>query len=153
VAMQRTSLVMPFVPFRHSRSRMLMSMRTMITALAGCERVASSDSPALSFFSELQHSASDGPRRALFAVGSSSYPCSADVLGGRAGRHCKRTLSTSRHPLPGTGLAVAGTWLVIGAWRALRTPDKSGFRRAFAAINYYAVMVMGAVILDSVLGR
>ena len=60
-------------------------------------------------------------------------------------------LSTS--PFLGLGLAVAGAWLVITAWRALRTPDKSGFRRAFAAINYYAVMVMGAVILDAVLGR
>jgi protoheme IX farnesyltransferase len=59
----------------------------------------------------------------------------------------------SATPFLGLGLAVAGTWLVISAWRALRTPDKSGFRRAFAAINYYAVMVMGAVILDSVLGR
>ena len=60
-------------------------------------------------------------------------------------------LSTS--PFLGLGLAVAGTWLVVIAWRALRTPDKPGFRRAFAAINYYAVMVMGAVILDAVLGR
>jgi hypothetical protein len=35
----------------------------------------------------------------------------------------------------------------------LRKPNKQGFRQAFHAINYYAVMVMGAVILDAMLGR
>jgi protoheme IX farnesyltransferase len=60
-------------------------------------------------------------------------------------------LSTS--PLLGLGLAVAGAWLVFVAWRALRAPGKQGVRQAFVAINYYAVMVMGAVILDAVLGR
>lgn len=60
-------------------------------------------------------------------------------------------LSTS--PFLGLGLAAAGAWLVAVAWRSLRTPEKPGFRRAFLAINYYAVMVMGAVILDAVLGH
>lgn len=59
----------------------------------------------------------------------------------------------SASPFLGLGLAAAGVWLVAVTWRALRTPDKPGFRRAFAAINYYAVMVMGAVILDAVLGH
>ena len=59
----------------------------------------------------------------------------------------------SASPFLGLGLAAAGAWLVAVAWRALRTPGKPGFRRAFAAINYYAVMVMGAVILDAVLGQ
>ena len=59
----------------------------------------------------------------------------------------------SASPFLGLGLAAAGAWLVTVTWRALRTPDKPGFRRAFAAINYYAVMVMGAVILDAVVGR
>jgi heme O synthase-like polyprenyltransferase len=59
----------------------------------------------------------------------------------------------SASPFLGLGLAAAGAWLVAVTWRALRTPEKSGFRRAFAAINYYAVMVMGAVILDAVLGH
>jgi protoheme IX farnesyltransferase len=56
-------------------------------------------------------------------------------------------------PFLGIGLAVAGGWLVVVAWRALRAPDKPGIRRAFHAINYYAVMVMGAVILDAMVGR
>jgi protoheme IX farnesyltransferase len=60
-------------------------------------------------------------------------------------------LSTS--PFLGLGLAVAGAWLVFVAWRALRAPGKQGVRQAFVAINCYAVMVMGAVILDAVLGR
>ena len=60
-------------------------------------------------------------------------------------------LSTS--PFLGLGLATAGAWLVAVAWRALRAPGKQGVRRAFHAINYYAVMVMGAVILDAVLGH
>jgi protoheme IX farnesyltransferase len=60
-------------------------------------------------------------------------------------------LSTS--PFLGLGLAAAGAWLVAVAWRALRTPDQPGIRRAFHAINYYAVMVMGAVIVDAMVGR
>jgi protoheme IX farnesyltransferase len=56
-------------------------------------------------------------------------------------------------PFLGLGLAAAGAWLIVVAWRALRIPGNSGFRRAFLAINYYAVMVIGAVILDAVLGR
>ena len=60
-------------------------------------------------------------------------------------------LSTS--PFLGLGLAVAGAWPTFVAWRALRAPGKQGFRQAFVAINYYAVLVMGAVILDAVLGR
>jgi protoheme IX farnesyltransferase len=56
-------------------------------------------------------------------------------------------------PFLGLGLAAAGAWLTIVAWRALRTPSKQGFRMAFQAINYYAVLVMAAVILDSVLGH
>jgi len=59
----------------------------------------------------------------------------------------------SSSPFLGLGLAAAGAWLIFVAWRALRAPDKQGFRQAFQAINYYAVMVMGAVILDAVLGR
>jgi len=59
----------------------------------------------------------------------------------------------SSSPFLGLGLAAAGAWLIFVAWRALRPPDKQGFRQAFQAINYYAVMVMGAVILDAVLGR
>ena len=59
----------------------------------------------------------------------------------------------SSSPFLGLGLAAAGAWLTFIAWRALRTPDQQGFRQAFHAINYYAVMVMGAVILDAVLGR
>jgi hypothetical protein len=46
-----------------------------------------------------------------------------------------------------------GAWLTFVAWRALRAPSKYGFRQAFHAINYYAVMVMGAVILDAMLGH
>ena len=59
----------------------------------------------------------------------------------------------SNSPFLGPGLAVAGGWLTFVAWRALRAPGNQGFRRAFLAINYYAVMVMGAVMLDAVLGR
>lgn len=59
----------------------------------------------------------------------------------------------SSSPFLGLGLALAGAWLTIVAWRALRAPSKQGFRQAFRAINYYAVMVMGAVILDAVLGH
>ena len=59
----------------------------------------------------------------------------------------------SSSPFLGLGLAAAGAWLIFVAWRALRAPDQQGFRQAFQAINYYAVMVMGAVILDAVLGR
>jgi protoheme IX farnesyltransferase len=54
-------------------------------------------------------------------------------------------------PFLGLGLAVAGAWLVAIAWRALRAPDGLGIGRAFRAINYYAVMVMGAVIVDALL--
>jgi protoheme IX farnesyltransferase len=60
-------------------------------------------------------------------------------------------LSTS--PFLGLGLVVAGVWLVLVAWRSLRVPGTPGIRRAFHAINYYAVMVMGAVILDAMMGR
>ena len=60
-------------------------------------------------------------------------------------------LSTS--PFLGVGLAAAGAWLIFVAWRALRAPGTQGLRQAFLAINYYAVLVMGAVILDAVLGR
>ena len=35
----------------------------------------------------------------------------------------------------------------------MHAPGKQGVRRAFHAINFYAVMVMGAVILDAVLGH
>ena len=59
----------------------------------------------------------------------------------------------SSSPFLGLGLAVAGAWLTVVAWRSLRAPSKHGFRKAFHAINYYAVMVMGAVILDAMLGR
>src|SRR6266540_4356530 len=59
----------------------------------------------------------------------------------------------SSSPFLGFGLAAAGIWLTVVAWRALRTPSRQGFRHAFQAINYYAVMVMGAVILDAMLGR
>jgi heme O synthase-like polyprenyltransferase len=59
----------------------------------------------------------------------------------------------SNSPFLGLGLAAAGAWLTFVAWRALRAPGKQGFRQAFHAINYYAMMVMGAVILDAVLGR
>jgi len=59
----------------------------------------------------------------------------------------------SSSPFLGLGLAAAGAWLTFVAWRSLRTPGKPAFRRAFSAINYYAVMVMGAVILDAVIGR
>lgn len=59
----------------------------------------------------------------------------------------------SNSPFLGLGLAAAGAWLVAIAWRALRVPSKQGTRQAFRAINYYAVMVMGAVILDAMIGR
>jgi len=59
----------------------------------------------------------------------------------------------SNSPYLGLGLAAAGAWLTFVAWRALRRPNKQGFRQAFHAINYYAVMVMGAVILDAMLGH
>ena len=59
----------------------------------------------------------------------------------------------SNSPYLGLGLAAAGAWLTLVAWRALRRPNKQGFRQAFIAINYYAVMVMGAVILDAMLGH
>jgi protoheme IX farnesyltransferase len=59
----------------------------------------------------------------------------------------------SSSPFLGLGLAAAGTWLTVVAWRSLRAPSKQGFRQAFHAINYYAVMVMGAVILDAILAR
>jgi protoheme IX farnesyltransferase len=59
----------------------------------------------------------------------------------------------SSSPYLGLGLAAAGAWLTFVAWRALRRPNKQGFRQAFHAINYYAVMVMGAVILDAMLGH
>jgi protoheme IX farnesyltransferase len=56
-------------------------------------------------------------------------------------------------PFLGLGLAVAGGWLVAVAWRALKSPGKPGYLRAFRAINLYAVAVMAAVILDAVLAR
>jgi protoheme IX farnesyltransferase len=59
----------------------------------------------------------------------------------------------SSSPYLGLGLAAAGAWLTFVAWRSLRKPNKQGFRQAFHAINYYAVMVMGAVILDAMLGH
>jgi protoheme IX farnesyltransferase len=59
-------------------------------------------------------------------------------------------LSTS--PFMALGLVAASVWLVAVAWHALRTPAAPGIRRAFAAINYYALLVMAAVILDAVLG-
>jgi protoheme IX farnesyltransferase len=59
----------------------------------------------------------------------------------------------SNSPYLGLGLAAAGAWLTFVAWRSLRKPNKQGFRQAFHAINYYAVMVMGAVILDAMLGH
>jgi protoheme IX farnesyltransferase len=59
----------------------------------------------------------------------------------------------SSSPYLGLGLAAAGAWLTFVAWRSLRKPSKQGFRQAFHAINYYAVMVMGAVILDAMLGH
>lgn len=57
----------------------------------------------------------------------------------------------SRSPFLGLGLVVAGAWLVLIAWRSLRTPSKRGIGQAFNAINYYAVVVMGAVIVDAIL--
>jgi hypothetical protein len=56
-------------------------------------------------------------------------------------------------PFLGLGLAAAGIWLTVVTWRELRTPSRQGFRHAFRAISYYAVMVMGAIILDAMLGR
>jgi protoheme IX farnesyltransferase len=57
----------------------------------------------------------------------------------------------SQSPFLGLGLAAAGAWLTIVAWRYLRDPNRRSCRQAFHAINYYAVLVMGAVILDSML--
>ncbi len=59
----------------------------------------------------------------------------------------------SSSPFLGLALVAAGAWLVFVAWRSLRAPSKQGIRRTFHAINYYAVVVMGAVVLDAVLGR
>jgi heme o synthase len=59
----------------------------------------------------------------------------------------------SSSPFVALGLVAAGVWLVAVAWRSLRAPAAPGIRRAFHAINTYAVLVMGAVILDAVLGR
>jgi protoheme IX farnesyltransferase len=59
----------------------------------------------------------------------------------------------ARSPLLGLGLAALGAWLVLVAWRALRTPGRQGIRRAFRAINYYALLVMSSVMLDAVLAR
>jgi len=58
-----------------------------------------------------------------------------------------------RSPLLGLALAGLGAWLVLVAWRALRKPSPLGIGRAFRAINYYALLVMGAVMLDAVLGH
>ncbi len=60
-------------------------------------------------------------------------------------------LSTS--PFLGLGLVLAGVWLVSVAWLSLRTPAAAGIRRTFHAINYYAVLVMAAVIVDAMVGR
>ena len=59
----------------------------------------------------------------------------------------------SSSPFLGLGLVVAGAWLVLIAWRSLRAPSKQGIRQAFNAINYYAVVVMCAVIVDAMLAR
>ncbi len=59
----------------------------------------------------------------------------------------------SRSPFLGLGLVVAGAWLVLIAWRSLRNPSKRGIGQAFNAINYYAVVVMGAVIVDAILAN
>lgn len=59
----------------------------------------------------------------------------------------------SSSPFLGLGLVVAGAWLVLIAWRSLRSPSPQGIRHAFKAINYYAVVVMGAVIVDAMLAR
>ena len=59
----------------------------------------------------------------------------------------------ARSPLLGLALAGLGAWLVLVAWRALRKPSPLGIGRAFRAINYYALLVMGAVMLDAVLGH
>jgi heme o synthase len=59
----------------------------------------------------------------------------------------------SSSPFLGLGLVLAGSWLVLIAWRTLRTPSKQGIRQAFNAINYYAVVVMGAVIVDAILAH
>lgn len=58
----------------------------------------------------------------------------------------------SRSPYLSLGLVAAGAWLTIIAWRALRVPSVHGFRQAFHAINFYAAMVMCAVILDAMVG-
>jgi protoheme IX farnesyltransferase len=59
----------------------------------------------------------------------------------------------SSSPFLGLGLVVAGAWLVLIAWRSLRAPSKQGIRQAFNAINYYAVVVMMAVIVDAILAH
>jgi heme o synthase len=59
----------------------------------------------------------------------------------------------SSSPFLGLGLAVAGAWLVVVAWRSLRAPSKPSIRHAFHAVNYYAVVVMAAVIVDAMFVR
>ena len=59
----------------------------------------------------------------------------------------------SSSPFLGLGLAIAGAWLVVVAWRALHKPSKRGVRQAFFAMNYYALAVMAAVIVDAMLVR
>jgi protoheme IX farnesyltransferase len=58
----------------------------------------------------------------------------------------------ARSPFLGLGLALAGACLIVVVWRALRAPSSPGFRRAFRAINVYAVLAMTAVVLDALLG-
>jgi len=59
----------------------------------------------------------------------------------------------SSSPFLGLGLVVAGAWLVVVAWRSLRAPSKQSVRQAFHAVNYYAVVVMAAVMVDALLVR
>lgn len=59
----------------------------------------------------------------------------------------------SSSPFLGLALVLAGAWLVFIAWRGLRSPSKQGIRQAFNAINYYAVVVMGAIIVDAMLAH
>jgi heme o synthase len=59
----------------------------------------------------------------------------------------------SSSPFLGLALVLAGAWLVFIAWRGLRAPSKQGIRQAFNAINYYAVVVMGAIIVDAMLAH
>jgi protoheme IX farnesyltransferase len=54
-------------------------------------------------------------------------------------------------PFLGFVLFAAGIWIGVVTWRSLRAPSAVGFRHAFVAINYYALVVMGVVIADSVL--